>query len=504
MTFQSHSRIGVTAFIAASLFFGCGVNPAPTEEQTTALLHGGPPLFVRECERLSRDCERLRRPRLRDACVREVLRGECGHPPHDDAAVDAGGGHHDAAADHLDSGHTPDAANDVKRDAGTAVDVAQPTDGAAAGRDAQGDGSGPGGTCVQPDPNAVWALGSGFNTTVGNVSNMWTTSSSDVWASTNSSVPGRTGTTLATTIQHWNGTIWASIVGPVGVQSVRSLWASGPNDLWVGTTNGLWRWNATVWTNVTPFPQGNDLMYKVWGLGPSDVWALRGGAGLGVFHWDGVSWTDQSIVTAPSVPPPTDGPPQAGDGSFVPSAVWGATTADVWLAGTIFYPLFPTGPGALGGAQLSGYAHWDGAAWTVESPTTVAEARFGEIVDVRGTSADNIWSVGSTQPVIEHYDGVSWTRDSSVTGMGSLSGIWGNCPSDFWAVGNTGTNLDALTPVLLHFDGLVWTTVPTPFISPLFGLNAVTGTDANDLWIGFGGPVSSVSITEGFAYHRHL
>lgn len=114
MKFQSHSRVGLTVFVAASLFLGCGVQPAPTEEQTAALLHGGPPLLVRECERLLNDCERLRRPRLRDACVWEVLRGECGHPPHADAgrdmsnqsrdaAMDVARGPHDAAPDRVDS-----------------------------------------------------------------------------------------------------------------------------------------------------------------------------------------------------------------------------------------------------------------------------------------------------------------------------------------------------------------------------------------------------------------
>ena len=125
MKFQSQGRIGLIAFVAGGLFFGCGVKPAPTEEQTAALLHGGPPIFVRECERLLKDCERLHRPgRFRDACVWEVLRGECGHPPHADAgrdmstqgrdaAVDVGAGPHDAAADRVD-GHVDSGAPDLR------------------------------------------------------------------------------------------------------------------------------------------------------------------------------------------------------------------------------------------------------------------------------------------------------------------------------------------------------------------------------------------------------
>ena len=125
MRIQHHGRIGLTAFVAASLFFGCGVKPVPTEEQTAALLHGGPPLLVRECERLLKDCDRLHRPgRFRDACVWEILHGECGHPPHADAgrdmsnrgrdaAMDVGGGRHDAAPDRVDS-HVDTGAADLR------------------------------------------------------------------------------------------------------------------------------------------------------------------------------------------------------------------------------------------------------------------------------------------------------------------------------------------------------------------------------------------------------
>jgi hypothetical protein len=113
MKFQSHSRIGLTVFVAASLLLGCGVQPAPTQEQTAALLHREPPLFVWECERLLNDCERLRRPRLRDACVWEVLRGECGHLPRGDA----GRAGMDGPASVPEAGMR-DAGSDVGRDSG--------------------------------------------------------------------------------------------------------------------------------------------------------------------------------------------------------------------------------------------------------------------------------------------------------------------------------------------------------------------------------------------------
>jgi hypothetical protein len=137
MKFQSHGGIGLSAFFVSSLFLGCGVKPAPTEEQTAALLRGGAPPLVRVCERLLRDCDRLHRPgRFRDVCVQEVLRGPCGHPPRADAgredtgnhgrdaavdvgagrrdaSVDVAAGHQDAAADRVD-GHVDTGAPDLR------------------------------------------------------------------------------------------------------------------------------------------------------------------------------------------------------------------------------------------------------------------------------------------------------------------------------------------------------------------------------------------------------
>jgi hypothetical protein len=193
MRFQSHRRIGVTAFVVGTLFFGCGDKPAPTEEQTAALLRGGPPLFVRECERLLKDCDRLHRPRLRDACVWEVLRGECGHPPRRDAgrigmdgpASVPEAGMRDSGLDvGRDSGICDPSKTSCNRDAGKDAEVHGPEAGASDGAaDVRPDSGasclpdstacGPtteiccGGTCLngrccEPTLGAACGIGAGF------------------------------------------------------------------------------------------------------------------------------------------------------------------------------------------------------------------------------------------------------------------------------------------------------------------------------------------------------
>src|ERR1700735_910836 len=135
MESPSQRRACLMVVVAACLLLGCGVKPAPTEEEAAAaaLFRRGPPSVIRECNRLIQECDRLFRPgRFRDNCVREVLHGECGRlPPPDagrdtnvpgkDAASDAKSGQRDAAPDvpigHVDGGvdrHVDSGAGDLR------------------------------------------------------------------------------------------------------------------------------------------------------------------------------------------------------------------------------------------------------------------------------------------------------------------------------------------------------------------------------------------------------
>ena len=353
------------------------------------------------------------------------------------------------------------------------------------------------GSCVSSSLDAVWDQGKGFNTSAG-VSSLWADSPTDVWAVTDYYLP-YTGPSQVT-VQHWDGTKWATVVSGSMNREYKSLWASGPNDLWIATSNGLLRWNGASMADVTPFPQATNGMYSVWGLGPNDVWANRGGGGPGIFHWDGATWMDYSAFGP--VPPPSDAPSVTGAGLFQPGPVWGASSDDLWMAGIIVYPYFPIGPDSYSSAiDIVGYAHWDGVSWTVTGPTTLADARPGAAYSISGSSPTDIWVTGEAPGFVDHFDGTAWRRSATFPPSEFYTHVWASCPSNVWISGRGGDS--GFSPSLRHYDGITWSIVPLPFLPSIGGLGGLTGVAGHDLWIGFGGP-TSYSPSAGYVYHRSL
>ncbi|HEX6913357.1 MAG TPA: hypothetical protein VF142_23325 [Longimicrobium sp.] len=123
-------------------------------------------------------------------------------------------------------------------------------------------------------------------------------------------------------------------------------------------------------------------------------------------------------------------------------------------------------------ANYTGMLRWDGAAWS-----HVPDVRWRTLNDVWGSSAANVWGVG-TKGELVRWDGAAWTLHrwdgTSVTPrpLGdfdaparsyTLRGIWGSSAGNVFVVGDSG--------VVLHYDGAAWTRM-------------ATGTTAqlNDVW----------------------
>jgi hypothetical protein len=136
--------------------------------------------------------------------------------------------------------------------------------------------------------------------------------------------------------------------------------------------------------------------------------------------------------------------------------------------------------------------HWDGSSWTVV-PSPSGSGVTSQLLGVAAVSANDIWAVGDAsapaptyvQTLIEHWDGSSWTiipspnvSDSSQNTLTSVAVVSAN---DIWAVGYfLQSNWRTLT---MHWDGSTWSTVPSPNIGPygnwLFG---VAARASNDVW----------------------
>ena len=132
---------------------------------------------------------------------------------------------------------------------------------------------------------------------------VWGSASTDVWA------VGLGGTML-----HWQGTDWTPSTIPVATSSLAAVSGNASNDVWsVGDAGTIVHWDGTTWSSV---PSGTTQDLKgAWADGAGDAWAVGGhDAGI-VLHFDGTAWS------------------QSYHGDSELYAVWGTSTDDVWAVG---------------------------------------------------------------------------------------------------------------------------------------------------------------------------
>lgn len=211
-----------------------------------------------------------------------------------------------------------------------------------------------------------------------------------------------------------------------------------------------------------------DRLYGVTTLSRSDAWAvgLEPSASL-ILHWDGRAWS-KSL---------------AGAGYYLGTGADSAT--DVWAVGGTnwFSPSAPL------------IQHWTGSAWTqVPSPDP---AGGGVLNAVAAVSPDDAWAVGligpgpgvpsPTKPLIEHWNGSSWSITPSpvIASGASLHGVAATSPTDVWAVGWTGPNSSGNNHQTLieHWNGTAWSRVPSPNATGQYNsLNTVAATSYRNAW----------------------
>ncbi len=87
----------------------------------------------------------------------------------------------------------------------------------------------------------------------------------------------------------------------------------------------------------------------------------------------------------------------------------------------------------------------DWAKVSTPSPGTI----FSVLLDVATVGTGDAWSVGfrsyvddegmyAVSPIIERWDGVSWTVAYQPSSQGQLAGVFALASDDVWAVGHTG------------------------------------------------------------------
>jgi hypothetical protein len=276
---------------------------------------------------------------------------------------------------------------------------------------------------------------------------------------------------------HFDGTSWVPLANPTGTgNQFNGLWGFAPNNVWAvggsGAVSELARWNGLLWQSVT-IPVGTPALSAIWGAADNDIWAVGGS----VLHYDGAAWTTVAV--------PLNGATLLG--------VWGTAANDVWAVGT-------------GGAVF----HFDGAAWTQVAPTSrvnvtdtwaasateafavgaesihststgvtreakPASAATATLTSVHGTTATDVWAVGTAGTVL-HRDATGWSVVPSGVTV-TLSDVFAITPSDVWVVGQPSST----SSTVLHWDGMAFS--PVAMVS-MARLNTVWAANAADVWIG--------------------
>ena len=284
-----------------------------------------------------------------------------------------------------------------------------------------------------------------------------------------------------------NSNLQNNLLGGIAVVAADDIWAVGTASRTTFAAGNplIERWDGAAWA-IVPAPQQPGTVVSlgaVSAFASNDVWAVgsvqRGNGPSKTFteHWDGQQW---SIVPSPSLP--RIGAYQADNGL---GGVVAIASNDVWAVGSAST--------IISGEAL--ILHWDGTSWKIV-PNPGADPRFydANLAAVTAVSANDVWAVGQKTTteehnMIQHWNGTKWSIIPSPafnTNVDFMLGVSAISATDIWAVGSfTIPNAEGspYQNATMHWDGTRWSIVATPQPSAnLDILTSVEAISANDVW----------------------
>jgi hypothetical protein len=265
---------------------------------------------------------------------------------------------------------------------------------------------------------------------------VWGAGARDVWA------VGAGGTAI-----HWDGAGWAAVETGTNA-TLTGLWGSAADDVWaVGAappgTAGMIHWDGARWSPVELSLRERLVLRAVWGASADEVWAVGGAndaPGPNVWHRTASGWRPELM--------PGSRPPLSGVAVRETNQVWAVGQGPLVFrrAGGEWAPPVASPRGAQLGGELC--AVGDGQLW-VTGATDVVYRLAGEAwvsfplpagAALRGLwcGAVDVWGVGDGGRVA-HWDGAAWSVET--VGGGDLAAIWDSGTGERWAVGASGTTL---------------------------------------------------------------
>ncbi|HEX9034645.1 MAG TPA: hypothetical protein VF834_22605 [Streptosporangiaceae bacterium] len=131
--------------------------------------------------------------------------------------------------------------------------------------------------------------------------------------------------------------------------------------------------------------------------------------------------------------------------------------------------------------------HWNGSGWSAR----VLPGRQSNLLGVYAAGRSNVWAVGfyiialdNTVPVIDHFNGKAWlTVPSPRIGYGVLSGVAGTSGRSIWAIGRK-LGRPAVT-IIEHYNGRTWARVPgpSPARADYIDFGAIKVLSDHDVWV---------------------
>ncbi|OGT45844.1 MAG: hypothetical protein A3E83_00510 [Gammaproteobacteria bacterium RIFCSPHIGHO2_12_FULL_41_20] len=232
----------------------------------------------------------------------------------------------------------------------------------------------------------------------------------------------------------------------------------------VGNRSGnnfvLSRWNRPTeiaWTNVT-VAGGNDAsnLNSVNMLSNAEAWAVgnRTNNHLIFLHWNGSAWSLSTLTGC------------SGQDLLGVSAV---SSQEAWATGVRYRENC-----AGSGPRRYTIARWDGSTWSLltpaSSPSIPADNTSNQtlnaihVIDTDNDGIGNIgFAVGDNGTILQ-YDGSNWTSATSPV-TNNLFGVYAVSATEAWAVGASGR--------ILKWNGSSWSTVTSPVTTTLNAIKMV-------------------------------
>ena len=299
-----------------------------------------------------------------------------------------------------------------------------------------------------------------------------------------------------TLIEHFDGQSWQIVPSPnkaLPQNELHAVAGSSATDIWaVGTALDpaaspaktlILHFNGSSWTIVpSPSPDtSNNTLFAVAAISPTNAYAAGYHQALPttanpnpksetlILHWDGTNWTQVA----------TPNPNLAAGSNNQLLGMTAVSATDIWAVGF---------SGNLQASFVPLALHFDGISWNPVAAVPPSTAATGDYFSaISAVNSNDIWAVGqtngnSTHPVLEHWDGVQWTKfgfrfsqttNSNFVALYSVSAV----ASQFvWAVGEI-----AGSPLILQWDGAIWNQVAAPIVnSSATTPNTLQGVSAVD------------------------